>query len=71
MVEIEKIPKPPPMPPRPWFRLDIEPKYITGKREEAIRAYAELEGFKDLRGYWRHMESEGWDYYDIIRMSYQ
>jgi hypothetical protein len=52
---------------RPWFKIG----QASANQEYAIRAFAAREGFETLRGYWRHMESEGWDYYDVIRMSYQ
>jgi hypothetical protein len=59
------------MPGQPWFRLGEEPEYLTASREYAIRAYAALEGFENLRGFWAWMKSKSYDYYDIIRMSYQ
>ena len=52
---------------RPWFKIG----FASEKQEAAIRAYAALEKFETLRGYWAHMQKEGWDYYDVIRMSYQ
>jgi hypothetical protein len=54
-------------PDRPWFQIGT----ASEKQEAKIREYAQMEGFENLRGYWRHMESEGWDYYDVIRMSYR
>jgi hypothetical protein len=52
---------------RPWFKIGE----ASEKQEAKLREFAQMEGFENLRGYWRHMESQGWDYYDVIRMSYQ
>ena len=67
MVKIEELPKEWQPAERPWFKIGQG----TEAQTEKIRAFAKEEGFETLRGYWRHMESEGWDYYDVIRMSYQ
>jgi len=64
MVRVEEIPDEAERPERPWFRIGE----ATAAQEEAIRQHAYEEGFMTLRGYWRHMQAEGWDYYDIIRM---
>lgn len=67
MVELEDIPKGWQPPERPWFSI----RTATDKQEEVIREFAREEGFEDLRGYWSHMQSEDWDYYDVIRMYYE
>jgi len=64
MVEIEELEWEPPE--RPWFKIG----YASEKQEAAIREYARIEGFETLRGYWAYMESEGWDYYDILKFVY-
>jgi len=66
MVRVEEIPTEVERPERPWFHIGE----ATTKQEEVIRQYARGEGFETLRGYWKHMESEGWDYYDILKMAY-
>lgn len=50
-------------PEQPWFRIE----YTTEKQEDAIREYAKAEGFETLRGYWSHLNSIGWDYYDVLK----
>ena len=67
MVKIEELPAVWQPPAKPWFKIG----YTTGAQEEVIREFAREEGFETLRGYWKHMESEGWDYYDVIRMYYR
>lgn len=52
---------------RPWFKIGE----ASQMQEYAIRAFAALYGYETLRGWWSHMQKEGWDYYDVIRMSYQ
>jgi len=63
MVEIEELEWE--QPEAPWFKIG----YATEKQEEAIREYARKEGFETLRGYWKHMESMEWDYYDVIKVA--
>ena len=62
MVKTENLPTEKPLPERPWFKIGG----ALGKQEEAIRIYAMMEGYKDLRGFWAHLKKEGWDYYDVI-----
>jgi hypothetical protein len=49
--------------PGEWYKIGL----TTENQEEAIRTYARLEGFEDLRGYWAHLASQDWDYYDVLR----
>ena len=67
MVRIEELPAAWQPPERPWFSIPV----ATERQEDVIREFALEEGFETLRGYWRHMEAEGWDYYDVIRMYYR
>ena len=53
-------------PERPWFKIG----YASMAQEAQLRMYAAECGYKDLRGFWKFMESKDWDYYDIIKMSY-
>jgi len=39
---------------------------ITPKQEESIREYARAQGYETLRGFWKVLESWGWDYYDVL-----
>jgi hypothetical protein len=48
-----------------WYKIG----YATGKQEEIIREFAKTQGFENLRGFWKWVESKGWDYYDVIKVS--
>jgi hypothetical protein len=63
MVKIGELPSSAERPERPWFHIGE----AVGKQEQAIREYAQREGFENLRGYWKHVESMGWDYYDVLK----
>ena len=63
MVKIEEIPVGREAAERPWFKLGTP----TTTQEDAIRQYARSEGYETLRGFWKMMQSVGWDYYDVIR----
>ena len=54
-------------PEKPWFKIGA----TTTAQEENIREYARGQGFKNLRGFWKWMESRDWDYYDIIKIRYE
>lgn len=49
--------------PGEWYKIG----YATENQETAIRAYAEALGFENMRGFWSHMSSLDWDYYDVLR----
>lgn len=57
--------------PRRWLSI-YEPLSgtISSKQEAAIRAYAADEGFPTLRGFASRLRMLGWDYYDVLRVSY-
>jgi len=63
MVKIEEIPRAEERPERPWLHI----REATTAQEDAIRWYADLEGFPTLRGYWAHLKTEDWDYYNVLR----
>lgn len=48
-----------------WFKIE----FATPKQEEVIRRFAAEQGFKNLRGFNKYMESRDWDYYDVIKVS--
>lgn len=48
-----------------WYKIG----FATGGQEEVIRDFARQQGFKNLRGFNRWMESKDWDYYDVIKVS--
>lgn len=43
------------------------PYPVTSKQDQVIRAYADNEGFKTLRGFHWHLRREEMNYYDILR----
>ena len=50
-----------------WLRIK-EPLRgrISTRQEESIRGYARAQGYETLRGFWKVLESWGWDYYDVL-----
>jgi hypothetical protein len=48
-----------------WFKIG----YATKGQEDIIREFASQQGFKNLRGFNKYMESKDWDYYDVIKVS--
>ncbi|GAG68330.1 unnamed protein product [marine sediment metagenome] len=50
-----------------WFRIKEPLDGVTSKaQEEAIRAYALTQGFKDLRGFHMRLKMMGWDLYEVF-----
>ena len=49
--------------PGEWYKIE----YASASQEEAIREFAELLGFENLRGFWSYLEAQEWDYYDVLR----
>lgn len=43
---------------------------FTSDQEEAIRDYAANQGITDLRSFRSEMLAQGWDYYDVLKLSY-
>jgi hypothetical protein len=48
-----------------WYKIG----YATTGQEEALREFAREQGFKNLRGFNKFMESLNWDYYDVLKVS--
>lgn len=48
-----------------WYKIG----YATKGQEEVLREFARQQGFKNLRGFNKYMESKDWDYYDVIKVS--
>jgi hypothetical protein len=48
-----------------WYKIG----FATQGQEEVIREFARQQGFKNLRGFNKYMESKDWDYYDVIKVS--
>lgn len=49
--------------PGEWYKIG----YSSENQEWAIRTYAAELGFENLRGFWKYLESQEWDYYDVLR----
>lgn len=63
MVRLEDIPTLPEKTLEP-FRI----RYARGRQEEAIRQFAAVKGYPTLRGFWRVMKMEDWDYYKVLNL---
>lgn len=48
-----------------WYKIG----FATKGQEDVIREFARQQGFKDLRGFNKFMESKDWDYYDVLKVS--
>jgi len=48
-----------------WYKIG----FATKGQEDIIRKFASQQGFKNLRGFNKYMESKDWDYYDVIKVS--
>lgn len=54
----------------PWLKIDEPPLgVVSAEQEEAIRRYAELEGFPTLRGFHMRLKMMEWDYYDVLAVA--